>query len=60
MVNALTDSEYYYNSKGTSSIDFVMITKGDGVFKGYRKLLENGLETLSDHKANLADIDLIP
>ncbi len=60
MVNALTDSEYYYNSKGTSSIDFVMISKGDGVFKGYRKLLENGLETLSDHKANLADIDLIP
>lgn len=60
MVNALTDSEYYYNSKGTSSIDFVMITKGDGVFKGYRKLLDNGLETLSDHKANLADIDLIP
>ncbi len=60
MVNALTDSEYYYNSKGTSSIDFVMISKGDGVFKGYRKLLENGLEVLSDHKANLADIDLIP
>jgi endonuclease/exonuclease/phosphatase family metal-dependent hydrolase len=60
MTNALTNSEYYYNSKGTSSIDFVMITKEDGVFKGYRKLLENGLETLSDHKANLADIDLIP
>jgi endonuclease/exonuclease/phosphatase family metal-dependent hydrolase len=60
MTNALTNSEYYYNSKGTNSIDFVMITKEDGVFKGYRKLLDNGLETLSDHKANLADIDLIP
>ena len=60
MTNALTNSEYYYNAKNTSSIDFVMITKEDGVFKGYRKLLENGLETLSDHKANLADIDLIP
>ena len=60
MTNALTDSEYYYNAKGTSSIDFVMITTGDGVFKGYRKLLENGLDVLSDHKANLADIDLIP
>jgi endonuclease/exonuclease/phosphatase family metal-dependent hydrolase len=60
MTNALTNSEYYYNSKGTSSIDFVMITKEDGVFKGYRKLLENGLDVLSDHKANLADIDLIP
>ncbi len=60
MVNALTSSEYYYNAKGTSSIDFVMITKEHGTFKGYRKLLENGLETLSDHKANLADIDLLP
>ena len=60
MTNALTNSEYYYNAKGTSSIDFVMITSEDGVFKGYRKLLDNGLETLSDHKANLADIDLIP
>ena len=60
MTNALTNSEYYYNAKGTSSIDFVMITKEDGVFKGYRKLLENGLDVLSDHKANLADIDLIP
>ena len=60
MTNALTDSEYYYNAKGTTSIDFVMITTGDGVFKGYRKLLENGLENVSDHKANLADIDLIP
>ena len=60
MVNALTNSESYYNAKGTSSIDFVMITKEDGVFKGYRKLLENGLDVLSDHKANLADIDLIP
>ena len=60
MTNALTNSEYYYNAKGTSSIDFVMITKEDGVFKGYRKLLENGLDVLSDHQANLADIDLIP
>jgi hypothetical protein len=60
MTNALTNSEYYYNAKGTSSIDFVMITKEDGVFKGYRKLLENGLDVLSDHKANLVDIDLIP
>ena len=60
MTNALTSSEYYYNAKGTTSIDFVMITKEDGVFKGYRKLLENGLDVLSDHKANLADIDLIP
>ncbi|MBQ2716464.1 MAG: hypothetical protein IJF21_06655, partial [Clostridia bacterium] len=60
MVNALTNSESYYNAKGTSSIDFIMITKEDGVFKGYRKLLENGLDVLSDHKANLADIDLIP
>lgn len=59
MTNALTDSQYYYNSKGTTSIDFVMITKEDGTFVGYRKLLENGLETLSDHKANMADIDLI-
>lgn len=60
MVNALTNSESYYNAKGTSSIDFVMMTNEDGVFKGYRKLLENGLDILSDHKANLADIDLIP
>lgn len=60
MTNALTNSEAYYNAKGTTSIDFVMITTGDGVFKNYRKLLDNGLETLSDHKANLADIDLIP
>lgn len=60
MTNALTNSETYYNAKGTSSIDFIMITSEDGVFKGYRKLLENGLETVSDHKANLADIDLIP
>lgn len=60
MTNALTDSEYYYNAKGTSSIDFVMVSTGDGVIKGYRKLEENGLDKLSDHKANLADIDLIP
>ncbi len=58
MTNALTDSEYYYNAKGTNSIDFVMITTGDGVFKGYKKLQENGLEKVSDHWANLADIDL--
>ena len=60
MTNALTNSEAYYNAKGTTSIDFVMITSGDGVFMNYRKLLDNGLETLSDHKANLAYIDLIP
>ena len=60
MTNALTSSEHYYNAKGTSSIDFVMITKEDGVFKGYRKLLENGLDKVSDHYANMADIDLIP
>ncbi len=58
MTNALTDSEYYYNAQGTTSIDFVMITTGDGVFKGYKKLQENGLDKVSDHWANLADIDL--
>ncbi len=58
MTNALTSSEYYYNAKGTNSIDFVMITTGDGVFKGYKKLQENGLSKVSDHWANLADIDL--
>ncbi len=60
MVNAITNSEYYYNSKGTSTIDFIMITDGDGVFKGYRKLIDNGISQISDHPANLADIDLIP
>ncbi len=60
MTNALTSSEYYYNAKGTTSIDFIMITNGDGVFKGYRKLIDNGLSQISDHPANLADIDLLP
>ncbi len=60
MINAITNSEYYYNSKGTTTIDFIMITDGDGVFKGYRKLIDNGLSDISDHPANLADIDIIP
>lgn len=60
MTNAITDSEYYYNSKGTTTIDFIMITNGDGVFKGYKKLINNGIAQISDHPANLADIDLIP
>ena len=60
MTNAITSSEYYYNAKGTSTIDFIMITNGDGVFKGYKKLINNGIEQISDHPANLADIDLIP
>ncbi|MBO5702169.1 MAG: endonuclease/exonuclease/phosphatase family protein [Clostridia bacterium] len=60
MVNALTSSEHYYNAKGTTSIDLIMITNGDGVFKGYRKLIDNGIAQISDHPANLADIDLIP
>ena len=60
MTNAITNSEYYYNSKGTSTIDFIMITNGDGVFKGYRKLIDNGIAQISDHPANLADIDLLP
>ncbi|MGM9642453.1 MAG: hypothetical protein ACI3XI_04505, partial [Eubacteriales bacterium] len=58
MTNALTSSEYYYNAQGTTSIDFIMITTGDGTFKGYRKLQQNGLNKVSDHWANLADIDL--
>lgn len=60
MTNALTTAEYYYNAKGTSSIDLIMITNGDGVFKGYRKLIDNGIAQISDHPANLADLDLIP
>jgi len=60
MTNALTNSEHYYNAKGTNSIDFIMVTTGDGVFKGYRKLIDNGLSHISDHPANLADIDLLP
>ncbi len=60
MTNAITNSEYYYNSKGTTTIDFIMITNGDGVFKGYKKLINNGIAQISDHPANLADIDLIP
>ena len=59
MTNAITSSEHYYNAKGTSTIDFIMITTGDGVFKGYRKLIDNGIQQISDHPANLADIDLI-
>jgi endonuclease/exonuclease/phosphatase family metal-dependent hydrolase len=60
MTNAITNSEYYYNAKGTNTIDFIMITNGDGVFKGYRKLIDNGIAQISDHPANLADIDLLP
>lgn len=60
MTNALTSSEHYYNAKGTTSIDLIMITNGDGVFKGYRKLIDNGIAQISDHPANLADIDLLP
>ena len=60
MTNAITSSEYYYNAKGTTTIDFIMITTGDGVFKGYRKLVDNGIQQISDHPANLADIDLLP
>lgn len=60
MTNAITNSEYYYNAKGTTTIDFIMITNGDGVFKGYRKLIDNGIAQISDHPANLADIDLLP
>ena len=60
MTNAITSSEYYYDAKGTTTIDFIMITNGDGVFKGYKKLINNGIEQISDHPANLADIDLIP
>jgi hypothetical protein len=37
-----------------------MITNGDGVFKGYKKLIDNGIAQISDHPANLADIDLLP
>ena len=59
MTNAITSSEHYYNAKGTSTIDFIMITTGDGIFKGYRKLIDNGIQQISDHPANLADIDLI-
>lgn len=58
MTNALTSSEYYYNAQGTTSIDFIMITTGDGTFKGYKKLQQNGLNMVSDHWPNLADIDL--
>ncbi len=58
MTNALTSSEYYYNAQGTNSIDFIMITTGDGTFKGYKKLEKNDLNKVSDHWANLADIDL--
>ena len=60
MTNAIVSSEYYYNAKGTTTIDFIMITTGDGVFKGYRKLVDNGIQQISDHPANLADIDLLP
>ncbi len=60
MTNAITSSEHYYNAKGTTTIDFIMITNGDGIFKGYRKLIDNGIAQISDHPANLADIDLIP
>jgi len=60
MTNAITSSEYYYNAKGTTTIDFIMITNGDGIFKGYKKLVDNGLSDISDHPANLADIDLLP
>ena len=60
MTNAITNSEYYYNAKGTTTIDFIMVTTGDGVFKGYRKLVDNGIAQISDHPANLADIDLLP
>lgn len=60
MTNAITSSEYYYNAKGTTTIDFIMITNGDGVFKGYKKLINNGLDHISDHPSNLADIDLLP
>ena len=60
MKNALNSSKYYYNARGTNSIDFIMITRDDGVFTGYRKLEENGLDALSDHKANLADIKFTP
>jgi len=58
MKNALVDAESYDNGQGERSIDFVMITSEDGVFKRYGKLSANGLDTLSDHRAVMVDIAL--